>query len=187
MDETMPEVDPYMDDVMDEMPVMDNYMEVTPISSELDGAAVASIAGLFGIWFIFVFGITILMVVAMWKMFNKANQPGWAAIIPFYNFYIMLKIAGRPGWWMLMLFIPIVNIVFMIIVWNDISKAFGKGVGFTLGLIFLGVIFLPILGFGSAEYIGEGGEDDNTDTPPQDPNMNQPPPQQEQPPQDSTM
>jgi hypothetical protein len=96
----------------------------------------------------------VLMIAGMWKVFSKAGQPGWAAIIPIYNVYIMCKVAGRPGWWLLLFLIPIVNVIIAIIVNVDISKRFGKGVGFALGMIFLPFIFWPILGFGSAQYQG---------------------------------
>lgn len=90
-------------------------------------------------------------------VFTKARQPGWAAIIPFYNYWVMLKVAGRPGWWLILLFIPLVNIVIGIIVVSDLAKSFGKGVGFTVGLILLSFVFFPILGFGSAQYRGPRG------------------------------
>ncbi len=98
--------------------------------------------------------IAILVIAAMWRIFSKAGQPGWAAIIPIYNAYVLLKVAGRPGWWLLLCLIPFVNLVVLIVVMVDLAKAFGKGTGFALGLIFLSVIFLPILGFGSAQYVG---------------------------------
>jgi hypothetical protein len=100
------------------------------------------------------FAVVILLIAAMWKVFSKAGQPGWAAIIPIYNFYIMCKVAGRPGWWVILMFIPLVNFIILIILMIDIAKSFGKGVGFGLGLAFLGIIFWPILGFGSAQYQG---------------------------------
>lgn len=96
--------------------------------------------------------IGIVMIVSMWKVFTKAGQPGWAAIIPIVNLYFLCKVAGRPGWWVLLLLICFP--IFWIIVCIDVAKRFGKGVGFALGLIFLGVIFWPILGFGSAQYQG---------------------------------
>ena len=98
--------------------------------------------------------VVVLMIAAMWKVFTKAGQPGWACLIPIYNFYILCKIAGRPGWWLLLMLIPLVNFIIMIIISIDIAKNFGKGVGFGLGLVFLGFIFFPILGFGSAQYHG---------------------------------
>lgn len=81
-------------------------------------------------------------------------QPGWAAIVPIYNYYIMLKVVGRPGWWIILLFIPIVNFVVALIVTYDLAKVFGKGMGYFLGLLFLGFIFYPMLGFGGAQYRG---------------------------------
>jgi len=96
----------------------------------------------------------ILMIAACWKIFSKAGQPGWAAIIPIYNWYILCKVVGRPGWWVILMFIPFVNFIIGIILCIDLAKSFGKGVGFGIGLILLGLIFFPILGFGSAQYQG---------------------------------
>lgn len=98
--------------------------------------------------------ICVLIIAAMWKVFAKAGQPGWACLIPIYNIYVLCKIAGRPGWWLLLMLIPFVNFIILIILCVDIAKSFGKGVGFALGLVFLGFIFWPILGFGSAQYQG---------------------------------
>ncbi|HEY6155505.1 MAG TPA: DUF5684 domain-containing protein [Candidatus Udaeobacter sp.] len=97
---------------------------------------------------------TILMLAAWWKVFTKAGQPGWACIIPIYNIYIWCKIVGRPAWWILLLLIPFVNFVICIILCIDLAKSFGKGAGFGIGLLLLGIIFFPILGFGSAQYQG---------------------------------
>jgi len=98
--------------------------------------------------------IGLLMIVAMWKVFVKAGQPGWASIIPIYNLYIWCKIVGRPWWWILLMLIPFVNFIILIILCIDTAKSFGKGAGFGIGLALLGVIFWPILGFGSAQYQG---------------------------------
>ena len=107
---------------------------------------------------IFLVAFSIFMIAAMWKVFEKAGQPGWAAIIPIYNIYIMTKIGGKPGYWTLLCLIPFVNLVFMIWLYNMISKSFGKDEGFTAGLILLSFIFWPILGFGSAKYLGPFGD-----------------------------
>ena len=96
----------------------------------------------------------IFTIVAMWKTFNKAGQPGWACIIPIYNIYILIQIAGRPGWWTLLFFIPLVNLIVDIIVSIDIAGNFGKGVGFGVGLCFLPFIFFPIIVFSDAEFSG---------------------------------
>ena len=98
--------------------------------------------------------IALLLIVAMWKVFTKAGQPGWASIIPIYNLYIWCKIVGRPWWWIILMLIPFVNFIVCIILCIDLAKSFGKGVGFGLGLALLGIIFFPILGFGSARYQG---------------------------------
>lgn len=92
-----------------------------------------------------------------WMMYEKAGQAGWKVLIPFYNVYILLKIVGRPGWWLILYLIPIVNIVILVIVSIDQAKSFGHGVGFALGLIFLAPIFWMILGFGPSRYLGPAG------------------------------
>jgi Na+/melibiose symporter-like transporter len=90
----------------------------------------------------------------MWKLYVKAGKPGWAAIIPFYNIYVLFEIAGMNGWMFLLLLIPIVNIVILIMLYINLAKAFGKSTTFTVGLIFLNIIFILILGFGNDRYIG---------------------------------
>lgn len=112
-------------------------------------------AGAAGIGFmIVVFALVVLMIAAMWKIFVKAGEPGWAAIVPIYNLYVILKIAGKPGWWLLLFLIPVVNLVVAIMTYISFAQAFGKGVGFALGLLFLGVIFFPILAWGDSRYSG---------------------------------
>ncbi len=90
----------------------------------------------------------------MWMTFEKAGKPGWASIIPIYNGIVMLQIAGRPVWWFFLYLIPLVNIIIGFIVMIDFAESFGKGVGFALGLIFLPIIFFPILAWGDAQYQG---------------------------------
>ena len=98
--------------------------------------------------------IIVFIFASLWRVFTKAGQPGWAAIIPIYNYYIWLKIIGRPGWWLILLLIPFVNLVIIIIMGVDLAKSFGKGTGFGIGIAFLSFIFIPILGFGDAKYVG---------------------------------
>jgi hypothetical protein len=97
--------------------------------------------------------IVVALIVAMWRVFEKAGQPGWGSLIPIYNLYLMLQIAGRPGWWLILCFIPILNLVLLVLPF-DIARSFGKDTLFGLGLLFLGFIFYPILAFGDAQYIG---------------------------------
>lgn len=89
---------------------------------------------------------------SMWLIYTKAMQPGWAAIVPIYNIYIAVRVARRPVWWVIPLFIPFVNIVMHVLLSISIARAFGKQTGFTVGLILLPFIFYPILGFGNASY-----------------------------------
>ena len=100
----------------------------------------------------------VVLVVGLWKVFEKAGQPGWACLIPIYNLYILLKIAGRPGWWILLMIIPLVNIVISILVAIDVAKAFGQSAVWGVVLLFLlcGFGYL-ILGFGNYRYVGPGG------------------------------
>jgi hypothetical protein len=114
---------------------------------------------------LFILAVMIVVIAGLWKTFEKAGQPGWAAIVPIYNVVVMLEIAGRPLWWIILLFIPLVNFIILIIVAVDIAKAFGKGTGFGLGLAFLGFVFYPILGFGDARYLGAGGVEPRGFTP----------------------
>lgn len=101
--------------------------------------------------------ILVLMIASMWKIYTKAGQPGWAAIVPIYNIIVLCKIIGKPAWWVVLLLIPIVNYVILIMMIHGLSKSFGKGAGYTVGLLFLGIIFYPMLAFGDATYIGPGG------------------------------
>ena len=111
------------------------------------------------LFFIFIWlAIAVFEIVAMWKIYEKAGQPGWAAIVPIYNIIVLLKMVGKPLWWLILLIIPVVNIVFLIWMTNMLSKSFGKDEGFTVGLVLLGFVFYPILGFGDARYLGPYGD-----------------------------
>ena len=96
--------------------------------------------------------IGVILLISMWKIFTKAGKPGWAAIIPIYNMIVMLQIIKKPEWWVIFMFIPFVNIIVGLVVLVQFAQTFGKGAGFTLGLIFLPFIFYPILGFGKSTY-----------------------------------
>ena len=98
--------------------------------------------------------LCVLIIVANWKIFEKAGEPGWKAIIPFYNIYTEFKLFWGNGWLFLLELIPIVNIVVAIILLSKMSKSFGHGAGYTVGLLFLPYVFLPMLGFGGDTYSG---------------------------------
>jgi hypothetical protein len=106
--------------------------------------------GVFGllVWL----GILVLLLVASWRIFVKAGRPGWASLIPFYNLYVLCEIVSWPGWYLVFFLIPIVNIVFMFLLYFKLAKAFGQGLGFAVGMVLLPFVFLPILGFGKAVY-----------------------------------
>ncbi len=98
--------------------------------------------------------VYVLLIVAWWKVFQKAGEAGWKSLIPIYNLYILFKICWGNGWMCLLMLIPCVNFVIDILMSIKLAKAFGKGTGFGIGLIFLPNIFMLILGFGDAQYIG---------------------------------
>jgi len=129
---------------------------------------------------------TICTLAGMWAVFAKAGEPGWAAIVPIYNFIVLLRIAGMPGWYVVLVFIPCIGaiaaIAFSIMIAIKLAERFNVGGGFVIGLILLPYIFYPILGFGSAECDGgdsrpkrrkikrvSGPEDEEDDVPPPPP------------------
>ncbi len=108
-------------------------------------------SGVFGlIWL----AVVVFFIVTQWKIYEKAGKPGWAVLIPIYNTIVLLEIINRPIWWIILFFIPVVNIVIAIITIFDLAKAFNKTAGFGVGLLLLPIIFYPMLAFGDAEYVG---------------------------------
>lgn len=105
-------------------------------------------------YYLFVLVFYVVCVIGMWKMFEKADKPGWASLIPFYNLYCLFDIAWGTGWLFLLSFIPCVNFVISIMLAFKMAKAYGQGTAFGFGLFLLTPIFYMILGFGDAEYIG---------------------------------
>ena len=107
-----------------------------------------------GIAVVIYIAVIVFEIAALWMVFTKAGEEGWKAIIPIWNLLIILRISGRPWWWILLFIIPLVNIVVGIIVYYDLAKSFDKSTAFAVGLILLGFIFIPILGFGDSRYAG---------------------------------
>lgn len=91
-------------------------------------------------------------IISLWKLFEKAEQSGWAAIVPLYNFIILMRVVNKPWWWALLCIIPYIGFIWMVWSHNLLVKKFGKTELFTVGLIFLPFIFFPILAFGNNEY-----------------------------------
>ena len=111
------------------------------------------IAALFGGAFFLVFLVVFVIVAAgMWKMFEKAGEPGWAALVPIYNLVVLVKIAGKEVWWVILMLLPCVNFVAAVLICIDIARKFGKDTLYGVGLAFLPFIFFPMLGFGAAQY-----------------------------------
>lgn len=108
------------------------------------------------IFWLLVWLLVILTAVSIWRIFKKAGKPGWGSIIPFYNIILFLQIAGHPTWWIILFFIPIVNIIISIIVNISVAENFGKSAGFGVGLSFLGFIFYPLLASSEVTYVGPG-------------------------------
>lgn len=127
-------------------------------SAEAATGILGVIAGLGAFIWIVSMAVAILSIVAMWKVFKKAGRPGWAAIIPVYNTVTLFKVSGLNPWLILLFIVPFVNFiaipVLMILQSVKLAKAFGKSGAFAVGLIFLNVIFMPILAFSDAEYQG---------------------------------
>ena len=109
-----------------------------------------------GFFFLFVVlffvALAVLIIASFWVVFTKASQPGWACIVPIYNIIVLLQIAGKPVWWILLMMVPIVNIVIAIMVAVAVAKNFGKSDGFGIGLALLPMIFYPMLAWGDARY-----------------------------------
>jgi len=106
-----------------------------------------------------VYGLLVIFTLyCWWRIFEKAGKPGWAAIIPIYNVIVFLEIIGKPWWWLLLFIIPIVNIVFVVWSYNLLSKSFGQGAGFTVGLVLVNIIFIALLALGDYQYLGPAGE-----------------------------
>ena len=125
----------------------------TTLTGSEAGMVAAAIAFLSAYSFVII-ACAVLAIIGLWKVNIKAGEPGWAAIVPFYNSYILYKIAWGNGLLFLLLLIPFVNAVVSIITSWKLGKAFGAGTGFCLGLIFLSPIFLMILGFGQKQFQG---------------------------------
>jgi hypothetical protein len=132
--------------------VLTNLAHTAAYTTSADTSAAGGIgAAMIIFWLV----IAVVSIVAMWKVYAKAGQPGWAAIIPFYNIYVLLKIVGRPGWWLLLFLIPLVNIIISLVVSIDLAKAFGKSEVFgVIALWFFSIIGYLMLGFGDAQYKG---------------------------------
>lgn len=125
------------------LPILAQDYNYEPSSGSLIGGLIALVLYV---------GLVILFIASKWKLFTKAGKPGWAAIVPVYDVIVLLEIVGRPLWWLvLVVFLPFIMVFVLAI---DIAKSFGKSAGFGIALVFLFIILLPMLAFGSARYHG---------------------------------
>jgi len=127
--------------------VMENYDYEDSLSSGL-------FAGVGLIGCLIYLAILVLTVAGLWKMFEKAGKPGWAAIVPIYNIVVIIEIIGKPLWWILLWLIPCVNIVIGIWGMNLLMKSFGKDSLYTVLALFFPFIIFPVIGFGNDPYLG---------------------------------
>lgn len=107
---------------------------------------------------IFYLAVLVFYIITAWKLFEKAGQPGWAIFVPIYNYLVFLKIGGKPWWWIFFILTGPFFLIWHIWAINMFVKSFGKDEGFTVGVVFLGGIFWPILAFSDARYIGPYGD-----------------------------
>ena len=129
------------------------YTDVDYSSSSGAAGLTGAIAAFIGVVWIIAMGMCVLQIIAMWKIFTKANKPGWASIVPIYNIYTLLQIAEVPTWYLLLLIIPVANIYATFKMYIELAHKFGKDTGFGIGLVLLNPVFILVLAFGNATYI----------------------------------
>ena len=122
--------------------------DVTTTASSSGSGTGALIGGVLGI------ALLVVFIAALWRIFTKIGEPGWKSLIPIYNLYVILTRGGREGWMIILFFIPCVNIIAQWFIADSLGDMFGKGTGFKIGLFLFSPIFILILAFGSAQYVG---------------------------------
>ena len=142
-----------------------------PSSSEISAAAASTLIGALMVYIVIILAIAFVKIVAILKIFTKAWVKLFKAIIPIYNFVILLKISGLSPWLILVFLAAIIPFIGWIapialnaVLAYKLAKSFGKDGGWAVGLYFLAPIFYMILGFGSSKYVGPGGEATQTTT-----------------------
>ena len=141
---------------------MDSTMNLGDAMISAESVLLGGMLGFFTVFFIVIAVITIISIVANWKIFSKAGEHGWACIVPIYANVVQFKVVGLSPWLLLLYLVPIVNmvvaVVFAIMVPFRLAKSFGKDLGWGFGLWLLPFIFNLILAFGSSQYVGPNGE-----------------------------
>lgn len=119
-----------------------------------DAAAAAAIGGAMMIYYVILLGLSVLMLVAQWRLFTKAGEPGWACLIPIYNGYVMFKIVYGQGWKYFLLLVPVLGSILALAYYIRMAQVYGKGIGFGIANLFFTPITMLILAFGDADYTG---------------------------------
>jgi hypothetical protein len=123
-----------------------------------DSGSNAAASAMSSLLMVALLAVLALLIASMWRIYTKAGQPGWSAIVPFYNIYVLMKIIGRPGWWLLLFFLPVVSLIVSVVTALDLAKVFGKDSVFgVVGLWLFSFVGYPMLAFGNATYVGPGG------------------------------
>lgn len=125
-------------------------------------SAVGILAGVGIIMWIIGMAVSVISIIAMWKLYKKAGKPGWASIVPVYNIIVMLEIAELPMWYIALFFVPFANIYAIFKIYIEIAHKFGKSTGFGVGMVFLNFVFIPMLAFGKSQYKGVVSSSNNT-------------------------
>jgi hypothetical protein len=129
--------------------------------SEVD-AAIGGAVALFVVMMGIAFLVSLVTLAGLWAVFVKAGKPGWAAIVPIYNLVVLLEITKQPLWFLILCFVPVVNLVIGLMIYMELAKAFGQGPGFGLGILLVPFVFLPMLGFGAYRYLDTEAADGST-------------------------
>lgn len=153
---------------------MSSYDSAYAVGNAIGGFAVGMMIFL-GFIVLIAIAVLVLKIIGEWKILVKGGKPGWGALIPFYNQYLLCDMVGISPWWILIVFvcgclsfIPVIgsllslaaSIYFAIILNVSIARSFGKEDSYAVGLILLQPIFYLILGCGEAKYEGKKPMDD---------------------------
>ena len=104
-----------------------------------------------GLFFLLPVSFTIIAVFA-WGIFEKAGEPGWKTLVPFYNLYVWLQIIEKPLWWYIFLLVPFLNVFMVMLMIVEFAKGFEKNALWEQGVaVIFPFVYLPYLGFSDKE------------------------------------
>ncbi|MBO6243002.1 MAG: hypothetical protein J6O41_00300 [Clostridia bacterium] len=121
-----------------------------------DSTIISILASMGIAYWIILLAIEVVMIVSMWKIFEKAGKAGWIALIPFYNAWTLFEIGGQKGAYIFFALIPCAGLIIYLVVeikaYLEIAKRFGKDTAFGVLSIFFPFVTFPILAFSDAKY-----------------------------------